>query len=199
MKKNLILFVTLLFSATLSAQTAKSVLDKCAALLSNKTGVSASFEMQSAQYGNASGTIAVKGRKFHASTSVATMWFDGKTQWTYLKKNNEVSVTNPTEAQLQSLNPYNFINLYKNGFKQTMTKSANGYKVHLTATDAKRKIQEMFITVDKKTYAPTEIKIRQGQKWTTFTVSNLKQAQLSDSSFRFSSKEFPSAEVIDLR
>ena len=182
-----------------TAQTAKEVLDKCAATVSAKQGVTADFRMESAQYGNTSGTIAVKGKMFHASTPMATMWFDGKTQWTYLKKNNEVSVTNPTETQLQAINPYNFINMYKKGFKYTMTSSATTYHVHLTATDATRKVQELFIVVDKKANTPQEVKMRQGSKWTTFVISNLKAGHLSDTEFQFSSKDFPTAEVIDLR
>jgi hypothetical protein len=60
------------------------------------------------------------------------MWFDGTTQWTYLKSNDEVSVTTPNETQQQALNPYNFINMYKSGFKYTMSTGASDYKVHLT-------------------------------------------------------------------
>jgi outer membrane lipoprotein-sorting protein len=199
------LIITLLFIichltiGSVAAQSAKSVLDKCAATVSAKDGVQASFQMKSTKMGETSGTIAVKGKMFHASTSVATMWFDGKTQWTYLKSNDEVSVTTPTEAQLQVINPYNFINMYKKGFKYTMTKSASAYIVHLTSTDKKRKVQEMFITIDKKSYAPTEVKLLQGTQWTNFTITNLKKAKLDDSMFRFNSKDFPQAEVIDLR
>ena len=191
------LFVGVLMFA--QAQTAQSVLDKCAKKISAKSGVTADFVMESTQYGNSSGTISVKGQKFMATTAAATMWFDGKTLWTYMSKNNEVNVTTPTEAQLQALNPYNFINMYKKGFSYTMTKSATSFVVHLTATDAKRKVQEMFITVENKGYTPTVVKMRQGQKWTTFTVKNLKTSKLDDAVFRFNSKEFPSAEVIDLR
>ena len=185
--------------ATATAQSAKQVLDKCAQTVSNKDGVQANFTMTSAQYGSASGTISVKGRMFNASTSQATMWFDGKTLWTYMAKTDEVNVTNPTEAQLQSLNPYNFINLYKQGFKYTMTKSDKSFNVHLTATDQKRKIRELFITVDKTTWQPTEVKMLQNAKWTTFTITNLKATKFADTIFRFNSKDFPSAEVIDLR
>lgn len=198
--KKIVFVLTMLFAgASVYGQSAKAVLDKCAAVVSAKSGVKADFTMTSAQYGNASGTIAVKGAKFNAATKQTTMWFDGKTLWTYMAKSDEVNVTTPTEAQLQALNPYNFINLYKQGFKYTMTKSDKTYNVHLTATDSKRKIRELFIVVDKKTYYPVEVKMLQNSKWTTFAVSNLKTAKLSDSVFRFSAKDFPSAEVIDLR
>ena len=200
--KRFLLSLLLIFHLSLitsTAQTAKEVLDKCAATVSAKDGVKADFTMSSAQYGSASGNIAVKGQMFCAQTSVATMWFDGKTLWTYMAKNDEVSVTTPTATRLQTLNPYNFINLYKQGFKYTMTKSDKTFNVHLTAKDKNRGVQEMFITVDKASYHPTEVKLLQKQKWTTFTISNLKVTKLSDDAFRFNSKDFPSAEVIDLR
>ena len=62
-----------------------------------------------------------------------------------------------------------------------------------------QKVQELFITVDAKTSTPTQVKMLQGKSWTTFDVSNLKQQTLSDSYFRFNAKDFPTAEVIDLR
>ena len=197
MKKIVLVMSLLMVSVFTFGQTAKSVLDKTAAAVSNKNGVQANFTMTGGM-GDVSGTIAVKGRKFQATTPVATMWFDGKTMWTYMKKNEEVNITTPNEAQLQKINPYNFINLYKQGYDMTMSKSDKTYTVHLTAKNS-NKIQELFITVDKNTYHPTQVKMLQGKKWTVFDISNLKAQTLSDAIFTFNSKDFPSAEVIDLR
>ena len=196
--KKIVLIMSLLLVCSLSfGQTAKSVLDKTAAVVSNKNGIQANFTMTGGM-GDVSGTIAVKGRKFHATTPVATMWFNGKTMWTYMKKNDEVNVSTPNESQLQKINPYNFINLYKQGYDMTMSKSDKAFIVHLTAQKT-NKIQELFITVDKKTYHPTQVKMLQGKKWTVFDISNLKAQTLDDAKFTFNSKDFPSAEVIDLR
>ena len=197
MKKIVFVMSMLLICAASFGQSAKSVLDKTASAVTNKNGVTADFTM-SGGMGNVSGTIAVKGRKFHATTSVATMWFDGKTMWTYMKKNDEVNVTTPNETQLQKINPYNFINLYKKGYDMTMSKSDKAYTVHLTAQGG-NKIQELFITVDKKSYHPTQVKMLQGKKWTVFDITNLKAQKVADATFAFNSKDFPSAEVIDLR
>jgi outer membrane lipoprotein-sorting protein len=197
--KKIVLVMSLLLVCTLSfGQTAKSVLDKTAAVVSNQGGVQATFTM-SGGMGNVGGTIAVKGRKFHATTPVATVWFDGKTMWTYMKKNDEVNVTTPNDAQLQKINPYNFINLYKKGYNMTMSTAASTYTVHLTAQGGSSNIKELFITVDKKSYHPTQVKMLQGKKWTTFDISELKTQTLADTMFTFNSKDFPSAEVIDLR
>ena len=197
MKKIVFMMSLILACAASYGQSAQSILDKAAATVSHKNGVTADFSM-SGGMGNVSGTIAVKGRKFHATTPVATMWFDGKTMWTYMKKNDEVNVTTPNEAQLQKINPYNFINLYKKGYDMTMSKSDKVYTVHLTAKGS-NKIQELFITVDKKSYHPTQVKMLQGKKWTVFDITNLKAQKVADATFSFNSKDFPSAEVIDLR
>ena len=180
----------------LNAQTAKQVLDKTAAVVSNKSGAQASFTIKGNNI-NTSGTIAIKGKKFHATTPQATIWFNGKTQWTYMKKNDEVNVSNPTEAELAAINPYNFIYMYKNGYTSTMTKKGSNYEVHLTAS--KKSISELYIVVDQKTYVPSQIRLKQQKGWTTIDIKNFKKANLADGAFRFNSKDFPTAEVIDLR
>ena len=166
MKKIVFAFTMMMICATAVAQTPKNVLDRTAAVVSHPGGITAAFTMTGGM-GNASGTIAVKGKKFQATSPVATIWFDGKTMWTYMKKNDEVSITTPSDAQLQKINPYNFINLYKNGYDMTISSASTTHTVHLTAQGA-QKIQELFITVDKKSFHPTQVKMLQGKRWTTF-------------------------------
>ena len=198
MKKIVFTMTLLLAAAAIYAQTATQVLDKAAQKLTAKSGVRADFKASTPQ-GTVTGTIAVKGNKFMATTQHTKVWFDGKTQWTYLTRNDEVNVSSPKDSELQSLNPYNFITMYKKGYNSTMRKDAGSYVVHLTADSKAKKVQELFITVDSKSYNPTQVKMLQGKKWTTFDVTNLKQEKLADGMFRFNAKDFPTAEVIDLR
>lgn len=199
MKKHFAIIMMLLLSVGAQAESAKRILDKAAATVSNPGGVQAHFQMISKQFGTTEGEIAVKGIKFHATTPDATIWFDGKTQWTYMKGNDEVNISNPTEAQLQAINPYNFINIYKKGYKLEAKKVEHFYEVHLIPTDKNRKIQEMYIVVDETSYHPTHVKMKQKDKWSTIVISRLKTASLSDNLFKFNSKDFPQAEIIDLR
>ena len=198
MKRLSMMLVAALLAVGGYAQSAKSVLDKAAATITAPQGVKANFKM-SATSGSTSGTIAIKGKKFYATTPQATGWFDGQTQWTYMKNNDEVNVSNPTEAQLQAINPYNFINLYKRGYNYTINTAGKDYVVHLLANSGERKIKELFVTVDKKNYQPKQVKMLQGKKWTTFDITNIKKEKLADGQFRFNSKDFPKAEIIDLR
>lgn len=189
--------VFLLLAGVVYGQNAKQVLDKTASVVSNKGGVEASFTISSKQYGNTSGTIAIKGRKFHANTNEATVWFDGKTQWTYVKQNDEVNVNNPTAADLQAINPYNFIYMYKQGYAFSMSTSGNRYVVTLKGND--KGVKEMVITINKQTYVPTQIRMLQNKQWTTIKVSDFRAVKLSDGIFRFNPKSYPNAEIIDLR
>jgi hypothetical protein len=57
----------------------------------------------------------------------------------------------------------------------------------------------MYIIVDQKTYHPTHVKMRRNGKWSVILISQLKSASLSDGIFQFNAKDFPKAEIIDLR
>lgn len=179
--------------------TAKQVLDKTAALVGKKSGAQADFRIANAKIGNTSGTIAIKGNKFSARTPEATVWFNGKTQWTYMKNTDEVNVSTPTQAQQTQMNPLTFINLYKTGFNLSMKTVEGKYEVRMVAQNKKRTIQEMYIVIDPKTYAPTQVRMRQKDSWTTINITNFKAKSQSDAIFTFNKKDFPSAEIIDLR
>lgn len=196
-KKIIISTICFLCGFTANAQTAKQVLDKTAAVISNKSGATASFSLKNSKMAS-SGTISIKGRKFHASTPDAIVWFDGKTQWTYMKKNDEVNVANPSEAEIQAINPYNFIYMYKKDYDYSMEKKNGNYEVHLTAK-GKKGMKEVYVVVNPNTYVPSQIRFLQQKGWTTIDIKDFKKANLGDGTFRFNSKDFPKAEVIDLR
>lgn len=198
MEKLRITIVLLLMAVASYGQTAKEVLDKAAAVVSNKSGVTANFVLKGGQM-NDKGTIAIKGRMFHATTPDAIIWFDGKTQWTYIKNNDEVNVVTPKASDLQLYNPSTFIYMYKQGYNYTMKKDKGSYEIHLTGSGKKDTLREMYITIDQKTFIPSKIRIRHNKGWNTIEVSNFKKANLSDGTFRFNAKDFPQAEVIDLR
>ena len=202
MKRIIILSLLMVASICANAQNAtqaRKVLDKTASIIGRKGGASANFKISSAKIGSTTGTIAIKGNKFHARTPQAIVWFDGKTQWSYMKSTEEVNVTTPNEAQQIAMNPYQFINIYKKGYRLGMTTTASAYNVHLTAQNTSRSAQELYITIDKKTYRPTQVKMREGKTWTTIAISNFQAKDQADGVFVFRSKDFPDAEVIDLR
>lgn len=174
--------------------TAKTILDKAAANIGRSGGVSAKFSTGGG--GSLSGTLIIKGNKFKATTSAMTLWYDGTTQWVYLHSTEEVNVTTPTDAQ--SLNPYKFLNLYKQGYDLSSAKSGTGYQVHLTAQSSARAIKEAYVTVSAG-YEPTQIKVLTSDGWTVINISDIKAGNYADTVFRFNAADYPNAEIVDLR
>ena len=160
-----------------NASEARKILDKTASVVSRKGGASASFKISSPNIGSTKGTIAIKGKKFHARTPQAIVWFDGKTQWSYMKSTEEVNV--------YSLS--------------TTGNDRNFYNVRLVAQTKARSAQELYIKINKKTYTPTQVKMREGATWTTIDITGFQAKDQSDATFVFNAKDFPKAEIIDLR
>lgn len=202
MKKILILALLSIFAFNANADNAsdaRKILDKTASVASKKSGVQANFQLSNGKLGHTSGTIAVKGSKFNARTPQATVWFDGKTQWTYMKNTDEVNVTTPTKAQQTQMNPLTFINLYKKGYKLSVKTVDGKYEVRIQAQSKSSSIQEMYIVINKTTSIPSQVRMRQKDAWTTINITNFKATPQSDATFTFNKKDFPTAEIVDLR
>lgn len=203
MKKYIVyLLFLLVFSHSALAQSAikaRKVMDRVAAVVGRSGGASAHFSISGGRVQATSGTLAIKGNKFHARTPQAIVWFDGKTQWTYLKQTNEVNVSTPSEAKRVQMNPYTFISLYKQGYTLSMKQKGATAEIQMKAQNKRASVQQAFITVNTRTYVPSKIRVLQNGQWLTITISQFKARNQSNATFTFRQKDFPQAEVIDLR
>ena len=190
---------------------AKAVLDKTAEAFRKAGGVKADFTIKAVKNGLAegseSGTIQLKGEKFVLKTSDVVTWFDGKTQWSYVIKNDEVNVSTPTQEELQRINPYTFLYIYQKGFSYKLgaVKTYRGkavWEVVLTAKDKKQDLERIILYVTQDTYAPLYILLQQrGQQTRSeITVTSYQTRQnYADGIFTFDRKQYPGVEIIDLR
>lgn len=191
------------------AQTARQILDKTASKLKHSGGIEASFEgtqfKGQHETGTATGNIQVQGSKFKIASNALTTWFDGRTQWTLLNGSNEVNVSTPTAAELQQVNPYTFINLYKQGYNLKLANTNyNGkqcHEVRMIAQNKNNGIQLVILVIDKQTNLPLSIRMKDNHgEWTRIRVNSLKtKRHWSDANFRYDAKQHPDFEVIDLR
>ena len=191
------------------AQTARQVLDETAAKLKNSGGIEASFEGTQfkglQENGTTNGHIYVQGNKFKISSDALTTWFDGKTQWTLLTGSDEVNVSTPTPAELQQVNPYSFINIYKQGY--TLKLAPTNYRgkacheVRLVAQNTAEPIQLLILVIDKQTLLPQSIRLKDKQgEWTRIRVNSLRTGRRwGDATFKYDPKQHPGVEIVDLR
>ena len=190
---------------------AKAVLEKTAEAFKKAGGVRADFTLKAVNDGHLegreNGIIQLKGEKFMLKTSETTTWFDGKTQWSYVAKNDEVNVSNPTQEELQQINPYTFLYMYQKGFSYKLgtMKTFHGkaiWVVVLTAKDKAQDLERITLYVTKEGYEPLYILLQQRAHPTrnAITVTSYQTGQkYADTLFTFDRKQYPSAEIIDLR
>lgn len=207
------IFFTLVAACAVSvsgfAQTARQVLDQTASKLRTSGGVEASFEgtqfKGQHEAGSTAGCLQVQGSKFKISSNNMTTWFDGHTQWTMLTGSDEVNVSTPTAAELQQVNPYTFLNLYKNGYNLKLANTNyHGkacHEVRLLAQNHTNAIQLLIAVIDKQTHLPYSIRIKDNNgEWTRIRVNGIHtHRKWNDAHFRFNQKNHPGIEVIDLR
>lgn len=215
MKKNIIALLALvtLFSVlpfNLSAQDneARELLDRVATKLKGAGGIQAQFTATNyngtEEAGRFSGTIDVKGRKYKLTSSELRQWYDGNTLYTIYGNSNEINVANPSRVELQQVNPYYFIDLYKQGYVLSVTDETHQGKpikdVHLVSKSTKNPIQEMIISIGSD-QMPFCVRMREGKKkWYKISVTSLKTGvRFADSDFSFDAKRFPGYDIIDLR
>lgn len=177
---------------------AQEILDKTATALKETGGIRISFG------GTNNGILLLKGKKFYLNSGGIQSWFDGKTQWSYLENSEEVNISNPTQEELQTINPYTLLSFYKYGYnyKYNGIKNCNGKKGYeiILIPEKKQDIASitLFIT---QTYQPLYIKVEQTNQLVNEIIiySFLIDQPLDDIVFKFDKRKFPNAEIIDLR
>ncbi|MBQ7181513.1 MAG: hypothetical protein IJR87_09495 [Bacteroidaceae bacterium] len=186
----------------------KKVLDNAAAKIRKSGDVKAEFTATTfagtTEQGSTSGTMLLQGKKFQLNTPEMITWYDGKQQWCYVPETEEVNLTIPTEKEMQAVNPYAFLNLYKKGYDITMRESAlrgeQTYEVHLVAQDARFSAQEIYVDVSRSDYRLLCIRVRQDRDWHRISILSFQGGQkFQEGDFTFPKEKYPSAELVDLR
>ncbi|WP_455627982.1 LolA family protein [Parabacteroides chinchillae] len=206
-----LLLLAALIGFTCNAQNADDILGKAAIAYDKSNGIEAAFtthtrsEQQNVPE-SFSGVINMKGEKFMLKTPDMRIWFDGKTQWAYMERNDEVNVTTPSGEELQMTNPVLLLGSYKKGFtplykgESTAANGKSAYDIELTPRK-KGDIQRVSLQIEKNTYLPVGISVDSKNGVTmTIRISKLRtEVNQPDSYFVFKDADFPDAEVIDLR
>ena len=194
------------------AQTASSILDKAAATYDKSGGMTASFTSVTSRTSSSSvvdrtkGQIDMKGSKFVLKSSSLVIWYNGQTQWSYVAQNQEVNVSEPSGDELQMTNPTLLIRSYKTDFTAKLlgdVTASNGKTAYniLLVPRKRGQIQKVELQIEKYSSLPVSATIVSKNDMTTvINISHLRTgANQPDSFFVFNKKEYPKAEIIDLR
>lgn len=206
----------LLFCATLllanaqvaQAQNGTAALDRVVEKFRRSGDLSAAFTLTvynalNEPVDKQSGTIKLSGDKFYWTTPAMTVWYNGQLQWAYVKATEEVNLTEPTPAEIASINPYTLITTYKQNFNVKALKAKNSQQrvAELTPKKKGTQIDRVVLTVNASTWTPQSFQIYYSDRThSTIALSQLVTGQnFPDATFVFNKKQYPKAEVIDLR
>jgi len=214
MKRNIVLTTLLLITFSVVAQNAdqsRDILDKVSLQFEQSKGISLDFKItttdeSSGSYTPQTGKAQIKGNMFKLTMEDMDIWFDGKTQWVYMKGVNEVNISNPTNEELATISPLALLNTYKTSYTLQKTKNAtvNGSAVHeigMTPTLKSSDIKQLTVSIDKKNNTLIQVKtsMKNGMN-SIIQISNYNaNNNFSDLIFKFDKTKYPNAEIIDLR
>ena len=190
---------------------AKKILDNVSAKFKSFKTVSAKFNLKIENatgkvQGSKTGSVSLKGTKYHVSVTGQEIFFDGNTISTYDKAANEVQVTK-FDPSANTITPQKlFTNFYDKDFLYKLnreTKSAGKtlQEVELTPIDKTKPFFKVLVYIDKRSQTITSTKVfeKNGNRY-TYSVSSMKtNAPISDELFVFNNSKYPNVEVVDLR
>lgn len=191
-------------AATLCAQSksAQQIMDDAARKIGSLKSITADYEL-TANGEHMLGTLVMAGDKFHLSSHEVMAWYDGKTQWSYSSDTNEVNIIEPSPEELVAINPFVIISSFRQSFSPTLLKSAPGvYKLRLTPkTKQSSQIKEATISLNSKSMLPVQLSVTlDNSQRLDINVKSIKTGvNYPHSTFVFTKKLLPKAEIVDLR
>ena len=130
---------------------------------------------------------------------------DGKSQWTYVKKNKEVELTDVDNSN-ESLNPAQIFTIYEKGYKYVYNGDAKVdgklcQVIDLTPEDEKKPFFKIRLSIDKvkKQISSAMIFDKNGSRYNYVIRTFTPNVKVSESTFTFDKKNYPGAELVDLR
>ncbi|HRZ98603.1 MAG TPA: outer membrane lipoprotein carrier protein LolA [Paludibacter sp.] len=152
---------------------------------------------------SSSGSFTMKGNKFVLEMDQLKAWYDGKTQWSYMVDNNEVSITEPTDKELGETNPMALLSNYKAkfGIRFSKTKSAQNHIIEMIPKVKNDDFSKVEVSLNKANGNLSSIKISDKKgKTTNLIVTNFQKGiRVADNIFTFDKSKYKGVLINDLR
>lgn len=152
------------------------------------------------------GSITVKGEKFKLKIGEQEIFNNMNTVWTYLKGENEVTITD-YDPDGGDITPAEVYNMYRKGFKYTFSDDATDADartndvIDLVPEDRNLNYFKVRLVIDKKTKELKSWKIfeKNGRKFLYSIAKFVPNVLAKDTDFSFDKTKYPKVTVIDLR
>ncbi len=153
------------------------------------------------------GQIIVKNKKYRLESEGSSVYYDGKTMWTYTSDNEEVVVTEPDTLDENFLsNPAKVLYFYNRDFKYRYVGEVTDYntrmhEIHLFPANLDQPYSRIKLYIDANKYLLSALSIvgKDGVDYNISLSNYVTDKDFDDSVFTFDKSKFKKAEIIDLR
>lgn len=202
-----------LFTRAQQDPKAKSILDEVSSKTKTFKTISADFTFSMENKAMSinemnDGSIKLKGQKYFVDLPGAgvKVYSDGKTNWSYMKQGNQVTISTIEDAGSELMDPSSLFSIYEKGFtsKFVAEKNVGGktiYQIDLFPDKKEYDVSKISIEINK-----ANMMIQSAQLYGTdgniygIVVKKMEtDKDFTDTEFTFDSRKFPDIEIIDLR
>lgn len=191
---------------------AKKILDKAAEKTKNYATIQADFKLvvedkKENTKEESQGKVKIKGEKYVLESMGTTVFFDGKTMWTYTKDIEEVTITEPDMDDDDFLsNPAKILTWYDRDFKYRYVQEAvvNGIAMHeidLFPNDLNQPYSRIKLFIGKNDMLLYSVKSvgKEGVDYSVKINNYILDKELNDNQFAFDKEKYKKAEIVDMR
>lgn len=150
------------------------------------------------------GNMDIKGRFFRVELLDTEIKYNGRNQWTYVASDNEVTITQPSQSDLNETNPMAMIEsmIKVNRIVNAEKKQVKGCRVINLYPNNPKQVEyfKIVLYINVETKLPKKIVINQRNgDIITMSFLDLHKVSYNPANFFFKVSEYPNVTVNDLR
>lgn len=196
-----LLFVTLTVNA--QDKKAKDLLDQVTAKIKSYSNITIDFKYtltNSKENINkeSKGNVIIQGNKYVLNFMGVTKIYDGKTSYTIVPEDEEVTISNQNDNDDKAITPSKMLTFFNSGYKYSwdILQDVKGRKIQyikLVPVSSKDQRKEILLGIDSQTkHIYNVIEMGKNGTRTTLTVNSFKTSQpLSKNQFTFVASKYP--------
>lgn len=204
MIKKLFLTLILIFTAYVGALalTGAEIMQKTAAKVTSAPSLTVTFTATGGDGAKATGVLTMAKARFKMETTAQSVWYDGRTMWSYSPSAKETTVSEPLPEELMEINPFDILNQYTTRYTiKKLTPLGKDHRIELTARKGNQSVKRVVLVIDPATMLPKAIDVSfaSSARMNILISSCAIGKALPKSTFTYPKAKYPKAEVVDLR
>lgn len=202
-KISIIAFLASFFIAFQShALSSEEIMKRTAANVNGAPSMTFRFTATTGDGARTTGTLTMCRSRFVMQTAVQSVWYDGRSLWSYAPSAGETNLSEPLPEELLEINPFDILNQHASLYSiKKLSPVGKDERIELTARKKSMAVRRAVLVVNHATMLPTAIDVTfsNSARMSIVISSAQKGKALPASAFTYPKAKYPKVKVIDLR